>query len=209
MTAYALAVAGAVLVLGAMLFGSGGSNGAAEHPAAGPGVPLGSVTRPTATPYTAVSSIEDGRDNRRGKQGPSELPPGVIRAYALPALPSSIEDTASIEDGRALQECPWGPGGGCFAAPPHPAPALPLSIEALICAMPWPCGAALAVAWCESRYDPAATNGAHIGVFQLSSRWHGWRLGAGESFVDAATNIDVAFQLWSEQGWTPWPNCRP
>jgi hypothetical protein len=134
---------------------------------------LGSVTRPTATPYTAVPSIEDGRDNRRGVQVPSELPPGVTWANALPALP--------------------------------------LSIEALICSYDWPCSEALSVMYCESSGAPNAYNAISgaSGLYQLVQRYHGWRLGEGESFFDASTNVRITHELWSEQGFEPWRSCRP
>jgi hypothetical protein len=181
MTANIITAIGVALIVGSAIFGGGGSNGAAEHPAfvsVPPArlFPLGSVTRPTATPYSAVSSIEDGRESARLHQ---ELPQ---RALA----------TAHVL--------------GSHIAPV--APALPLSIEARICAMPWPCQQALAVAWCESRMDPAATNGAHIGLFQLSPRWHGWRLGEGESFFDAAASTRIASEIWSESRWIPWRSSR-
>ncbi len=167
-------------MLFAIAFG-GGSNGAAEQSPQTRSVqtyppariaPLGSVTRPTATPYSETASIEDGRDNR--------------------SAPGSL-------------------GEGAIWLLTHPAPALPLSIEARICAMPWLCAEALAVAWCESRYDPAAYNaaGPYIGVFQIDPALHGWRAG-GASLYDVSTNVRVAFAVYQDAGdWTPWPNCRP
>lgn len=83
------------------------------------------------------------------------------------------------------------------------------SIEGLICSYPWPCEQALAVAWCESRYDPAAYNPSGAsGLFQIIPYWHSWRLGPGESLFDPAVNVRVAYELYAEQGWRPWV-CQP
>lgn len=85
-----------------------------------------------------------------------------------------------------------------------------LSIPDLICSYSWPCGEALSVAHCESRYRPEAYNPASgaSGVFQIVPYWHSWRLRPGESLFDASVNIRIAYELWSESGWRPW-ECRP
>ncbi len=82
------------------------------------------------------------------------------------------------------------------------------SIEALICDWAWPCSEALAVAWCESRYDPAAENPSGAkGLWQFMPV-HNWRLGPGETFYDPVVATRIAYEVWSEQGWTPWRACR-
>ncbi len=114
-----------------------------------------------------------------------------------------------MEDGRVTRErWPLRPS----ERPRHESlgavPALPLSIEVLICAMPWPCPEAVQVAWCESRLDPGAQNSSGAkGVFQLM-HVHSWRLGEGESFFSATVNIRVAWEIFSEQGFEPWRACR-
>lgn len=74
---------------------------------------------------------------------------------------------------------------------------------------------AIAVVDCESGFDPDAFNmsGAK-GLFQLMPV-HEWRAN-GNSLFDVDTNIDVAYQIYSEkdeygnsQGWNPWKGCRP
>ena len=71
---------------------------------------------------------------------------------------------------------------------------------------------AVRVARCESHLDPAARSGAHWGLFQISDRYHGARVERlGYSWPDllrAGPNIEVAADLFMEQGWTPW-SCRP
>lgn len=68
------------------------------------------------------------------------------------------------------------------------------------------------VAWCESKYDETAFNGVHVGIFQLSGRYHrarAERLGFTWEQVstEAYANIVVAHDLYLEQGWGPW-SCR-
>jgi hypothetical protein len=83
-------------------------------------------------------------------------------------------------------------------------------IEELICAYPWDCWTALAIARCESGPDYLAGYNSHgaAGTFQIMPV-HAWRFTVrGWSFYDdslvPARNIAVAFDLWSEQGWRPW-----
>ena len=50
-----------------------------------------------------------------------------------------------------------------------------------------------AIAWRESRFDPDAVNaaGTCFGLMQVSTKWHGHRLGPGEDIMDPAVNIRV------------------
>lgn len=65
---------------------------------------------------------------------------------------------------------------------------------------------AVAVAWCESRLNPAARNGEYLGLFQLG-HYHYDRPGM-DAPLTAAGNAAAAADLWVEAGWTPW-SCRP
>jgi hypothetical protein len=76
-------------------------------------------------------------------------------------------------------------------------------VEGVICSYSWPCGEALAVARCESGLDPDAVNGQHAGLFQIALDWHAAKF-AGRDPFDAQANTDVAFAIWSDQGWSPW-----
>lgn len=72
---------------------------------------------------------------------------------------------------------------------------------------------ALAVAGCESHYDPHARNGSHYGIFQLSREYHEWRareLGYewDRDVSDAGKNTRIAYHLWKDSGWGPWV-CKP
>lgn len=85
-------------------------------------------------------------------------------------------------------------------------------IEALICSFDWPCAQALRVARCESTLNPRAVNSSgHAGLFQLSPRFHAWRVGGDASrLLNAEENVRAAHGLWLDSGrsWRPW-SCRP
>lgn len=57
-----------------------------------------------------------------------------------------------------------------------------------------------AMAWRESRFDPDAVNkaGTCFGLMQVSTKWHGHRLGNGEDIMDPGTNIRVAAEYLQE-----------
>lgn len=68
---------------------------------------------------------------------------------------------------------------------------------------------ALAVARCESGYRPNARNGSHVGLFQLTGKYHKpratklgytWAQVSSEAWANAA----VAYDLYAEQGRRPW-----
>ena len=81
-------------------------------------------------------------------------------------------------------------------------------IEALICSFDWPCAQALRVARCESTLNPRAYSRGNYGLMQINAV-HSRRVGGNlEALYDPETNLRVAFQIWSEQGWSPW-GCRP
>jgi hypothetical protein len=65
----------------------------------------------------------------------------------------------------------------------------------------------------ESGGDPNAQLGVHVGVFQLSGRYHRARAERlGYTWEQVATevypNARTAADLQAEQGWTPWA-CKP
>ena len=64
--------------------------------------------------------------------------------------------------------------------------------------------AALAVAYCESRFQTGARNGQYLGLWQLGTRER--RLyGYGRTALAQARS---AHRLWLARGWRPWA-CRP
>jgi hypothetical protein len=86
-----------------------------------------------------------------------------------------------------------------------------LDIPALICSYDWPCAEALAVAWCESRWQPDAVSndGQNFGLFQINAVHQARVDGDLDRLLDAATNVSVAFSIWrANGGWGPW-SCKP
>jgi hypothetical protein len=84
-------------------------------------------------------------------------------------------------------------------------------VKALIRQM-WPTDSvekALDVAWKESNYLARADNGiCCLGVFQINYGSHKRRLAARglgrEGLFDARVNIEIAIEIFNEQGWSPW-----
>ena len=99
--------------------------------------------------------------------------------------------------------------------PPPPAPLPTDGFEATVCALPWPCEEAIAVAACESgrglngRLDGNwATNGSNYGLFQINAI-HAWRWADfHEAWMDPVKNSQWAYEIWASSGWGPWA-CRP
>jgi hypothetical protein len=88
--------------------------------------------------------------------------------------------------------------------------------EGIICALPWPCHEAIAVAACESgrgldgRLDGnwAIGAGSNYGLFQINQihapRWPDF----WTAWMDPYKNAQWAFEIWSSSGWGPW-GCKP
>lgn len=85
---------------------------------------------------------------------------------------------------------------------------------------------AAAVAYCESRWTPAAQNGVHLGLFQANFYWdgggnpnifNGWARWVYENHGVEGNPYDPVYNAWvarliyeRNNGWTHnWPNCRP
>jgi hypothetical protein len=70
---------------------------------------------------------------------------------------------------------------------------------------------ALRVVECESSFNPKATSpgGTYLGLWQFSrSTWDAYD-GPGNDprDVNARRQTEVAWRLYVDQGWAPWPNC--
>lgn len=65
---------------------------------------------------------------------------------------------------------------------------------------------ALRVAWCESRYSTAATNGQYLGLFQMGSYARS-RYGHSSSALGQA-QAAYRYFLASGRDWSPW-ECKP
>jgi hypothetical protein len=68
------------------------------------------------------------------------------------------------------------------------------------------CRAAVDVAWCESRLDPAARNGQYLGLFQMGTFARN-RFGHGPTAWEQATAAHRYF-VSSGSNWSPW-SCKP
>ena len=69
--------------------------------------------------------------------------------------------------------------------------------------------AGVGVAGCESAWRAAVDSPTgDTGFWQLNRRWQEWRfLRRGWTWKDAKDaekNTEIAFEIWSEQGWGPW-----
>lgn len=168
----------------------------------------------TRTPGDALVSISqpalEATDTAPARQEApfwrdSDLASARLKREAGPSEPSRAqeEDRVRVPPADPVEVLP---------APEAP----PLDgLEALICSYSWPCAEALAVARCESGVDAAgrlagtaAVGGSSYGLFQINAvhayRWpQFW-----DEWMDPTKNTEWAFQLWSEQGWSPW-TCRP
>jgi hypothetical protein len=61
----------------------------------------------------------------------------------------------------------------------------------------WPTGTACRILWCESRGDPDARNGRHVGLFQIA-----------DGPADPEANVALAHAMWARRGWQPWGASR-
>lgn len=91
--------------------------------------------------------------------------------------------------------------------PPVPAPSHQEPPTAILVALrafpPEHRAEALAVAWCESRWDASAVGAAgEIGAWQVNPRWH------GPVPADLAGQARQAAAIHAAHGWAPW-SCAP
>ena len=76
----------------------------------------------------------------------------------------------------------------------------------------WPADSvdrALQIAWRESNYRNDVYNGSCCyGVFQINAKSHQGRLRARglttSALLDPKVNIEIALEIFQEQGWGPW-----
>lgn len=62
---------------------------------------------------------------------------------------------------------------------------------------PWDVQVAARILWCESRGDPSARNGRHVGLFQIAN-----------GPPDPIENIALAYRMYASRGWRPWHASR-
>jgi hypothetical protein len=103
------------------------------------------------------------------------------------------------------------------STPSHPIPTNTTSVyqngvgswRSLVCDTHynWRCERAMRVLECESKGNPNATGAlGEAGLFQLHPVHR--PKAAGRSLYDPSVNVEVAHQIWMDQGWGPW-SCKP
>ena len=62
---------------------------------------------------------------------------------------------------------------------------------------------------CESGGHPDAYNAGSMGLMQINYSAHVNLVGPDASVLyDPATNVQIAFEIWSDSRWIPW-SCKP
>lgn len=147
------------------------------------GVPTSSLVAVTPQPHPHASGQSDASafvpSHEAAKEEASAPLPTVVITSEAPTPPAApLEPPAGGESLEAQ-----------FRA----------AVERYFPASEW--ATAMRVAWCESRYQPWATNGEHTGVFQVTARFHG----AVPSDIDG--QVQQAAGIVAREGWQPW-SCR-
>jgi HAMP domain-containing protein len=88
-------------------------------------------------------------------------------------------------------------GGVSSSEPPSPVPGACSGWLDLVDDHAWDVATACRVLWCESRGDPDARNGRHVGLFQIA-----------DGPADPTANVALAASMWSRRGWQPWDASR-
>lgn len=145
-------------------------------------------------------------------------------------LASACGGAAAQPEPHPHQQAIYGAARGIGAlstATPSPVPTstpiptatpVPLTgMDAWLAASPWPeylWPEVSAVAWCESRHDPSASNGVSWGLMQVTPLWFDYAGIPFSSWADPVANLTVAWAAYNydlERGypaWTQW-SCKP
>jgi hypothetical protein len=67
---------------------------------------------------------------------------------------------------------------------------------------------AISVADCESGLNTRATNGQNLGLWQFRiETWRNYGGSGDPRDASPAAQTQVAWRLFLERGWSPWPGC--
>jgi Transglycosylase SLT domain len=150
--------------------------------------PASTTAKPVATTAKPVATT--------AKPAPTTAKPAPTTAKPVPTTAKPIPTTAKPAPTTAAKPAQaWNTG----------------QVEQLIRQM-WPAESldkALDVAFKESNYQARAYNGSCCyGVFQIHYQSHKRRLAARglglEGLYDPKVNIEIALEIFQEQGWSPW-----
>lgn len=79
------------------------------------------------------------------------------------------------------------------------------SIEQAICAYPWECATAVAIARCESALRPDAVGDGSYGLFQIQASAHAWKWADfWQAWSDPVRNAEYAWEIYQGRGWYAW-----
>ena len=138
---------------------------------------------------------------------PRELDGGGVQTPVEAAAPAiTVQD---VPEPLAVTDPP--PAPTVVYVPPFASGAYPDVMVSIICAegYAWGCEKALSVAWCEmgGYWNPAAINplSGTRGVFQIHPTYHAHKwLDFWDAWSDPVRNTQMAYEIWSVQGWQPW-----
>jgi hypothetical protein len=185
-------------------------------------VPAPTTAKPAATTAKPVATTVKPAPATAAKVAPTTVTPVATTAKpvattAKPA-PKPVATTAKPAPKPVATTAKPAPKPVVTTAKPAPATTAAPSkkwttseVEQLIRQM-WPADSvdkALDVAWKESNYQARVFNGSCCyGVFQIHYGSHKGRLAARglglEGLYDPKVNIEIALEIFREQGWSPW-----
>jgi hypothetical protein len=174
-------------------------------------VPAPTTAKPAATTAKPVATTVKPAPATAAKVAPTTVKPVAttakpVAATAKPA-PKPVATTAKPAPKPVVTTAK--PAPATTAAPSKKWTTS--EVEQLIRQM-WPADSvdkALDVAWKESNYQARVYNGSCCyGVFQIHYGSHKGRLAARglglEGLYDPKVNIEIALEIFREQGWSPW-----
>ena len=182
--------------------GSNGSNGQSPTPA-----------RPTPSPIKQTAAPKAATPVTTAKAKPKPAPTTTAKAPTKTAAPAPTPAAVPAPVATAKPtNPPTTPEPKPTTSPAAPTARWnPDDVKALIIQM-WPADSvdrALRIAWRESNYRNDVYNGSCCyGVFQINARSHRGRLAARglttSALFDPKVNIEIALEIFQEQGWGPW-----
>ena len=147
---------------------------------------------------------------------PSPAPDHFTEAHA--AVYAVVQEAAIAEAVHQRFHCLEALNAGPYTPPPietppkpqntKPATGTPGNVEqwrGIVSGYGWNVDSALRVMACESRGDPGAISPTDDwGLMQINRPTWETTYGPAESWLDPATNVAVAYEIWKQGGWAWW-----